>query len=82
MPFKSLLQVLQPKNIFLHDLGAISLKCNPQSRCTGMTQRDGMGMEVEGGFQTGGGWHIYTRGWVMSLYRKNHHNIVISLQLI
>ena len=76
MPFKSLLHVLHPKNIFLYDLRAISLKCNPQSRCTVATQRDGMGREEEGGFGTGGGGHIYTHGWSMSMYGKNHHNIV------
>ena len=32
------------------------------------------------GFQDGG--HIYTCGWFMSMYGKNHHNYkVISLQL-
>ena len=36
-------------------------------RCTGMTLRDGK--------------HMYTHGWFMSMYGKNHYNIVISLQL-
>ena len=30
--------------------------------------------EVGGGFGTGG--HMYTHGWLMSMYGKNHHNIV------
>jgi len=40
----------------------------------------GMGWEGGGrGAQDGG--HMYTHGWFMSVYGKNHHNIVISLQL-
>ena len=35
---------------------------------------DGMGREVGGGFRMGG--HIYTSGWFMSMYGKNHHNMV------
>ena len=31
------------------------------------------------GVQDGG--HMYTRDWFMLMYSKNHHNIVISLQL-
>ena len=27
------------------------------------------------------GGHMYTHSWFMSMYGKNHHNIVISLQL-
>ena len=50
-----------------------------QGWCTGMTLRDGMGREVEGGVQDGE--HMYTHGCFMSMYGKNHHNIVISLQL-
>ena len=45
---------------------------------TGMTQRDGIGRGV-GGVQNGG--HMYTHGGFMSMYGKNHYNIVISLQL-
>ena len=26
-------------------------------------------------------WHMYTRGWFMSMYGKNRHNIATSLQL-
>ena len=37
-----------------------------------------MGKEV-GGVQNGG--HMYTHGGFMSMYGKNHYNIVISLQL-
>ena len=44
-----------------------------QGWCIG-TLRDGMGREV----QDGG--HVYTHGWSMSMYGKNHYNIVISLQ--
>ena len=38
---------------------------------------DGKGGEREGQ----DGEHMYTHGWFMSMYGKNHHNIVISLQL-
>jgi len=31
------------------------------------------------GVQDGG--HMYTHGWFMSMYGKNHHSIVINLQL-
>ena len=41
---------------------------------TGMTLRDGMGREVGGGFRMGK--HMYTHGWFMSMYGKNHYNIV------
>ena len=37
---------------------------------TGMTLKDGMGREVQDGE------HMYTHGWFMSMYGKNHHNIV------
>ena len=47
---------------------------NAQGWCTGMTQRDGMGREVGGGVQDGE--HRYTHGWFMSMYGKNHYNIV------
>ena len=39
----------------------------------GMTLRDGMGKEV-GGVQDGE--EMYTYGWFMSMYGKNHYNIV------
>ena len=35
--------------------------------------RDGMGREVGGAFRMG---DMCTRGWFMSMYGKNHHNIV------
>jgi len=43
---------------------------------------DPEGWDGEGGgsgVQDGG--HIYTHGWFMSMYGKNHYNTVISLQL-
>ena len=36
-----------------------------QGWCTGMTQRDGMDRE-----------HMYTHGGFMSMYGKNHYDIV------
>ena len=48
--------------------------------CTGMTQRDGMGRVMGGGFQDGE--HKYTRGGFMSMYGKTNTIFkVISLQL-
>ena len=55
------------------------MKQDTQSLCSGTTQRD----RVEGGgrgIQDRGG-HIYTCGQFMLMYGKNHHNIVIILQL-
>ena len=43
------------------------MKQGPQSRCTGTTQRDGMGREVGGGLGCG---HMDTRGWSMSMFGK------------
>ena len=44
---------------------------------------DPEGWDREGGgtgVQDGG--HMYTHGWFISMYGKNHYNIVISLQNI
>ena len=48
-----------------------------QGWCTGMTQRDGMGRKVGGGVQDGE--HMYTHGLFMSMYSKNHCNIIKQL---
>ena len=45
----------------------------------GTTQRDMVGRKVGVGFRMGG--HMYTHGWFISMYCKNHHNIVSILQL-
>jgi len=45
-----------------------------QGSCPGMTLRDGMGREGEGGGQDGE--HMHTHGGFMSMYGKNHHNII------
>ena len=43
---------------------------------------DPKGWDGEGGGRGAqDGEHMYTRGWFMSMYGKNHYNIVISLQL-
>ena len=41
-----------------------------QGGCTGMTLSVGMGREGQDRE------HIYTHGWFMSMYGKNHYNIV------
>ena len=48
-----------------------------QGWCTGMTQKDGMGRKVGGGFRMGTTWLIHVNVWQKTLqYCK-----VISLQL-
>ena len=44
-----------------------------QGWCTGMTLREGMG--VGGGRGVQDGEHMYTHGWFMTMYGKNHYNI-------
>ena len=45
------------------------------------TWRDRVGREVEGGIQDGRDPCMYTYGRFTLMYGKNHHNIVIILQL-
>ena len=45
-----------------------------QGWCTGKTQRDQMGREVGEGIGMGNTCKIH--GWFMSMYGKNHYNIV------
>ena len=53
------------------------MKQGTQSRGSGTTQRDGVGKgEGEG---SGWGGHMYTGGWFMLMYGKNHHNIIKQL---
>ena len=54
-----------------------------ETGCTGLVHWDEPeGWDEEGGGREGqGGEHTYTHGWFMWMYGKNHHNIVISLQL-
>ena len=42
--------------------------------CTGKTQRDRV--EKGGGSGDRDGEHMYIHGWFMSMYDKNHYNIV------
>ena len=44
-----------------------------------MTNLDSILREVGSGFRMGR--HMHTCGWLMSVYGKNHCNIVIGLQL-
>ena len=55
------------------------MKQGTQSQCSGTTQKDGVGREVEVEFRRG--VHMYTCDWFMFMYGKTHHNIVIILQL-
>ena len=48
-------------------------EASAQGWCTGKTQRDGMEREAEGGI---GIMKYVIRGWFMSMYGKNHYNIV------
>ena len=53
--------------------------CSGCSGCSGTTLRDGMGRKVGGGFRMGDTCTPIAD--FMSMYGKNHYNIVISLQL-
>ena len=55
------------KHVYYHmwDRSLIQVQCMTQGAqgwCTGMTLRDG--------------GHMYTHGWFMSMYGKNHYNII------
>ena len=50
------------------------MKQGTQSWCSGTTQMDGVGREVGRVFRMVG--YMYTCDWFMSLYGKNHHDIV------
>ena len=51
--------------------------------CSGLVHWDDPeGRDWErGGMECQDGEHMYTHGWFMWMYGKNHHNIIISLQL-
>ena len=53
------------------------MKQGTQSWCSGTIQKEGEGREVGRRFRMVG--HMYTHGWFMSMYGKNHHNIVKKL---
>ena len=42
---------------------------------------DPEGWDGEEGGRSFDGEHVYTHGWFMSMYSKNHYNTIISLQL-
>ena len=54
-----------------------------ETGCSGLVHWDDPeGWDEEGdGRESHDGEHMYTHGWFMSMYGKNHYNIVISLQL-
>ena len=51
---------------------------NAWDKCLRLVHRDDTeGWDVEGGGKgVQDGEHMYTHGWFMSMYGKNHHNIV------
>ena len=57
------------------------MKRGTQNQCTGTTQRDGIRRRWEWSSEQGGSGHMYTRGWFMSTYGKNHRNIVLASNL-
>ena len=59
---------------YVKQITSPSLACETALSSCALGLRDGMGREVGGGFGTWG--HMYTRGWFMSVYDKDHHNIV------
>ena len=67
------------KHVYYHmwNRSTVQVRCMRQGAwgwCTGMTQWDGMGREVAGVVQDRE--HMSTHGWFMSMYDKNHYNIV------
>ena len=63
-------------NIIYETNRPVQVRCMIQDAwgwCTGMTQRDGMGFEVGGGFSIG---NTFTHADLISMYGKNHYNIV------
>ena len=54
-----------------------------ETGCSGLVHWDDPeGWDGEGGGRVvQDGEHMYTHGWFMSMYGKNHYNTVISLQL-
>ena len=54
--------------------GKLLYNTGSSSWCSVITQRRGMGKEVEGSSRGRG--HMYTHGRFMLMYTKNHHNIV------
>ena len=54
-----------------------------ESGCSGRVHQDHPeGWDGEGGGrEVQDGEHMYTHGWFMSVYGRNHYNIVISFQL-
>ena len=52
----------------------------PKAGALGRPRGIGWGGRSKEGAGWGGG-HMYTYGWFMLMYGKNHHNIVIILQL-
>ena len=54
-----------------------------ETGCSGRVHWDDPeGWDGEGGGRgVQDGEHMYTHGWFMWMYGKNHHNVVISLQL-
>ena len=61
------------KHVYYHmwNRSPVQVQCmrqGAQGWCTGVTLRDGMGAQD--------GEHMYTHGWFMWMYGKNHHNVV------
>ena len=61
----------------------LSLSLMHETGCSGPVYWDDLeGWDGEGGGRrVQDGEHMYTHGWFMSVYGKNHYNIVISLKL-
>ena len=79
--FKKKKKSLKKEKRLLISFYAKHVQCRIQEAwgwCTGMTQRDGMGMEVGGG----SGWGTHVHPWRMHIdVWQNKYNIVISLKL-
>ena len=67
------------KHVYYHmwNRSPVQVQCmgqGTQGWCTGTTLRNRMGSKVGGGVQDEG--HMYTHGWFVSMYGKNHYNTV------
>ena len=82
LTFSSSPKILKSRHAYYHmwNRSPVQVWCmrqGAQGWCTGMTLRDGMGRDVGKGIQDGE--RMDTRGRFMSMYGKNHYNIVKSL---
>ena len=66
-----------PWSLFDYWLGYYLFSLGNPSTCMKQSSQSPEGQDGEGGGKrVRDGGHMYTRGWFMSMYGKNHHDIV------